>query len=229
MDKPESKEQTLWLVRHGTKKSREWSPDYKWPLSDLGERQAKAVASFFETQFEDGSDPELLVSPFYRCVRTAKPISEALELPMNLEPGLWESRRKKTASESLKADYLEDVNINDDYQAKVTPSLPESGASYFERIVTLAKTLNESAESTSILVSHGSVISGILFHLLAAKDPSDIPVIRECSISKLSRIDNGSWKLEFGGYTEHLAEIGWDAYSFQNSKFWKNYHDLYRS
>jgi len=222
-------EQTLWLVRHGTKKSREWTPDYQWPLSELGERQAEAVASFFETEFEDGSDLQILVSPFYRCVRTAKPISEALDLPINLEPGLWESRRKKTASESLEAAYLEDVNINDDYQAKVTPSLPESGASYFERIVKLTKALNETSETTSILVSHGSVISGILFHLLAAEDPSDVPVIRECSISKLSRIKNGPWKLEYGGSTEHLKELGWDTYSFQNSKFWKNYHNIYRS
>jgi len=221
------KEQALWLVRHGTKHLRTWNPDFEWPLSDLGKRQAECVASFFEEEFRDSAPQlQMLVSPFYRCVCTAKPISEKLNLPMNLEPGLWESRQPKNGSDSLRAGYLKDVNVNTDYEAKLVPSLPETGPKYYERVLQLAQILNNTTESL-ILVSHGSVISGLLFHLLEANNPEDVPAIRECSISKLYRFPGGSWKLEFGGEIDHLSETGWDTYSFQNSQFWKDYHNTY--
>lgn len=221
---------TLWLVRHGTKFKKSWNPDHEWPLSELGLRQADSVADFFENEFKDRKKQivSLMVSPFLRTVQTAAPTAKRLNLSMQLESGLWESRCKPVVSGCLSAEYLKDVPIDSSYETSLTPTLPEDPEKYFERTQKIAAIVSQ-LKTETVIISHASVISGLIFHLLQAASPKHIPAIRECSITKLVQIGDGPWQLDtYAGSVSHLKELGWDRYSFERSTFWQAYHDTYK-
>jgi len=87
---------TLLLVRHGSAGDRESWPgnDDARPLDDSGRAQAEALAGFLGHYC-----PEQLVSaPLGRCVDTLRPLADAHELPIELDPALGERAHAQDAS-----------------------------------------------------------------------------------------------------------------------------------
>jgi 8-oxo-dGTP diphosphatase len=68
-------------------KRHEWKgPDRERPLSEAGERQAKAVA---ERLAADGV-ARIVSSPYVRCIESVEPLAAATGLEIEIEPGLAE-------------------------------------------------------------------------------------------------------------------------------------------
>ncbi|GAA5821064.1 hypothetical protein JCM10212_003098 [Sporobolomyces blumeae] len=93
---------TIYIARHGTLswETQTWTSPTGVPrdppLSAHGVDQAKELGLFFKEELEQsegGFEKEktmLFSSPLYRCVQTARPTSEALDLPVHIENGLGE-------------------------------------------------------------------------------------------------------------------------------------------
>ncbi|KAF8922500.1 histidine phosphatase superfamily [Mucidula mucida] len=60
------------------------------PLAALGETQAKEVAEFFLSLPESERPTAIFSSPYYRCIQTLLPVSQALKIPIYVEHGLAE-------------------------------------------------------------------------------------------------------------------------------------------
>lgn len=91
---------TLFLVRHGAAGDREaWEGDDRLrPLSNKGERQAKAIAALLADR-----DVETIVSsPYLRCVQTVKPLAEELGLEVVENEALAEAEGGKASRELVR-------------------------------------------------------------------------------------------------------------------------------
>ena len=91
---------TLFLVRHGAAGDREaWEGDDRLrPLSNKGERQAKAVTALLADR-----DIEAIVSsPYLRCVQTVKPLAEELGLEVIENESLAEAEGGKASRELVR-------------------------------------------------------------------------------------------------------------------------------
>lgn len=60
------------------------------PLAALGETQAKEVAAYFLSLPESERPTAIFSSPYYRCLQTALPTAQALNIPIYIEHGLSE-------------------------------------------------------------------------------------------------------------------------------------------
>ncbi|KAI0322725.1 histidine phosphatase superfamily [Amylostereum chailletii] len=89
--------ETIYILRHGFRLN--WVTS-NWtsatglprdpPLAAFGETQAKEVADYFASLPEDERPTAIFSSPYYRCIQTAKPVSEALGVPIYVEHGISE-------------------------------------------------------------------------------------------------------------------------------------------
>ena len=100
--------QWLVVVRHGDRHdyaTPAWKEKIKAmggrprdpPLSTLGHRQAtrfgRAAAAALRAR---GGSVRVRTSPYLRCIQTAMPLCDALDLPLTLEPGVAEVSHKRT-------------------------------------------------------------------------------------------------------------------------------------
>mmetsp|Transcript_34017 Transcript_34017/g.79560 ORF Transcript_34017/g.79560 Transcript_34017/m.79560 type:complete len:224 (+) Transcript_34017:67-738(+) len=92
-------ENDVFLTRHGSridKEDRGWmakaghSRSDDPHLSTDGEEQAAQLATKLANLHEQENLSHIVCSPFIRCVQTALPLSEALQLPIKIEPGICE-------------------------------------------------------------------------------------------------------------------------------------------
>lgn len=116
---PTAAQKTLLLIRHGDRedydrtRGERWKaiakdaarlPEQRWkdpPLSRVGKRQAletahrvaELVGSLRWPMSHDGVDPgiRVLSSPYLRCLQTASPTADLLDVPICVEDGLGES------------------------------------------------------------------------------------------------------------------------------------------
>ena len=92
--------QSIYFVRHAHKQDMKsgydeyskWTRPNDTPLSYEGTIMAMETGSYFSDQQLNlkGKIDKIIVSPALRCIQTAKPISEALGLQMNIEEGLYD-------------------------------------------------------------------------------------------------------------------------------------------
>lgn len=61
-------------------------------LTAHGVDQVKHMAKFFRGLPEHKRPQMIISSPYYRCVQTAGPTAEALDLSIHIEPGKWAMR-----------------------------------------------------------------------------------------------------------------------------------------
>lgn len=88
----------IYIARHGYRMN--WLPpphppnptgiDSDPPLAPHGVEQAKELAKHIKSFPSEDQPQFILSSPFYRCVETGEPISEALNIPIVLERGVGE-------------------------------------------------------------------------------------------------------------------------------------------
>ncbi|TDL28486.1 phosphoglycerate mutase-like protein [Rickenella mellea] len=84
--------ETIYIVRHGFRLN--WVTT-KWksptglprdpPLAALGESQAEELANYFASLPGAGKPTAIFSSPYYRCLQTAQPTSDALHVPIHQE------------------------------------------------------------------------------------------------------------------------------------------------
>jgi probable phosphoglycerate mutase len=156
----------LILVRHGESagnRDRIFANDpHSLPLTELGHRQAEAVACLIGARF----NAELVVSsPYVRARDTAQVIANALELPLQFEPDLYE--REVGAHRGMSYDSLASAP---NYDARRPWAFkPENGESYLdvESRVTpvLHRLAAEHPTRDVVVVSHGGVMMTLWAHV----------------------------------------------------------------
>ncbi|KAJ3544948.1 hypothetical protein NM688_g5686 [Phlebia brevispora] len=89
--------ETIYIARHGYRMNwvtTAWKSETGLPrdppLAAFGHTQAKELADFFLSLPEEERPTAIFSSPYYRCLQTSKPVSEALNLPIYTEHGLCE-------------------------------------------------------------------------------------------------------------------------------------------
>lgn len=68
-------------------------------LTAHGVDQVKKMAEFFRNLPENQRPQMIISSPYYRCVQTAGPTAEALDLDIHIEPGAWRNSREYADAE----------------------------------------------------------------------------------------------------------------------------------
>eukprot|EP00494_Astrolonche_serrata_P004232 UN04244 len=84
----------------------------------------------------------------------------------------------------------------------------------------MATILNNEIQKDTIIVSHGSPISGLIYFLAGSCELNSVPNIAECSITKLNKTKTGKWIVDkdIAGYMKHLGSLkGWDTYQMSSS------------
>ncbi|KAL0580407.1 C6 zinc cluster transcription factor-like protein [Marasmius crinis-equi] len=89
--------ETIYIARHGFRSN--WVTS-NWtsptglprdpPLAAYGVTQAEELAQYFLSLPEDQRPTAIFSSPYYRCLQTSKPVSEALGVPIYVEHGISE-------------------------------------------------------------------------------------------------------------------------------------------
>lgn len=104
---------TIYIARHGYRSN--WLPEPHAPsptgidsdpaLAPHGVDQAHELAQYLLTIPENERPQLILLSPFYRCVETAEPVSRLLGIPVALERGVGEWYKKNRPVIPAPADY----------------------------------------------------------------------------------------------------------------------------
>jgi broad specificity phosphatase PhoE len=150
----------LILVKHSLPGIVETIPAREWKLSEEGKRRAEILAErliFFGPQV-------LIASTEPKAIETAQVIGRRLQLPLEILESLHEHERSKVAY--LPKDKLERA-ISDFF---VKPELlvfgSETANEAYERFyAAVSSVLDAYHDKTTIIVSHGTVISLFLSHL----------------------------------------------------------------
>ena len=167
-------------------------------LSDLGLRQAQAVAPVFA-----GLGPAGVVSSgMLRARLTAQPITEACGLPLQVEPDLHERRVGSLSGTPSQTNAGVWPDTLKRWQAGETDYAPPGMESFDDigrRVLPVFERLTAAYEGRSLLVvAHGIVIRVILLSVLEGWGPRDwakLGRIANASVSELVR-ERGIWKPE---------------------------------
>ncbi len=132
------------------------------PLSDLGLRQAAALARSLE---ENHGDP-LYVSPLRRAEQTAEPFSSDGQIDWDLREidfGRWEGRSFDEISAS---DQDEQIDRWRSFDLEFSFPDGESLAAFVARIARVADRLATGPGKTTVAITHGGVIRSMICRLL---------------------------------------------------------------
>ena len=141
------------------------------PLSNLGRRQSAALAD----RLSRAPISAIYTSPYSRCIETAKPLAEALGLPIYLLPELCEFHYFPVDAKppSVVLDTFEGIMQRhpqvrpcpDHLGAMAWPPVKESVESLVNRLqnlATLLKTRWQASDEAVVLISHGSPIAWLI-------------------------------------------------------------------
>jgi len=159
----------LYLVRHGESAIPPDTFQNDFPLSELGQKQAAAMAERFRGVRID----HLITTPYLRTSQTAEAIARVAGITAIEEPGLG----------AFKAGGFHDVPVSrarevyPDWFEKVYPLQTyemaggESASAFFERVTEafIEKVWDRYAETRDlnvVVVCHGETINALLFHFL---------------------------------------------------------------
>lgn len=201
----------LIMIRHGYSKSNK--AFYFTGHRDIGlDYQGKLQAQKLGEYFKNHKIDKLYSSDLIRAHDTAKPISEAVGLPIIIDKrfreicgGKWEG----VSFDTLEKEYPDEygVWINDIGRA-VCPG-GESMLELSNRIFNAVKSLCEENDGHTIcIVTHATPIRAICTAAenLPFEDMIKIPYVDNASIN-IFNYDNGKITKETVNYTEHLGEL----------------------
>ncbi len=201
------------IVRHGysvTNKLRKFAGQSDVPLDDMGFEQAKNTAEYVLENYDIDS---IYSSDLCRAIDTAKPVSEALGLPINIEKGLreisagcWEGK----FIDDIKAEYPEEFRqwATDVGNARCGDG--ESSAELNERCKKVFKKIARENEGKTVLIAtHGGVIRAIrcMWLGISLDGMKDVPHVANASVT-VALYDNktDSAELTLIGYNNHLKD-----------------------
>ncbi|CAO3661744.1 unnamed protein product [Umbelopsis vinacea] len=162
--------------------------------------------------FKDKTIQAIFSSPFYRCLQTAKSTANALGLSIFVEYGIgeWYGTARKFYPLPAEIGRLKELfpEIDTSYvPVLATPTGCETMRAVHERVQQamdkLVKNCDEKYEQV-ILFGHAASVICCVRALLG--DWSFYVNAGTCSISKLQRQEDGSWKLIMNGSTDHLSQ-----------------------
>jgi probable phosphoglycerate mutase len=195
----------LIIIRHGRpQRVEDLTNSADPPLTELGHRQAQAVAKFLLAERID----HIVASPMVRARQTAQPLADALGMDPEIIDGLIEIDAKSNAyipAEELKAEG------GDAWQAVIdNPSLLHGGADIeaFADTVTAAfeNIIKANAGRTVAVFCHGMVTMQFLRRLLGYDDMHALRV-DYCGISRVQASTSGGHRsIRSVNETAHLGE-----------------------
>jgi probable phosphoglycerate mutase len=166
----------LILVRHGESegnRERRFTTTPAVSLTERGREQARAAAGRIARRFR----PSLVVtSPYARARETAAIIADALGVPLEFEPNLFERRFGNLAGESYD---VETAALAFDPIARWAWRPPGGGESFEDVRRRIAPVLNRIAQEHRdrevVVVSHGAVMLTAWIHLTGIVDGAEVP------------------------------------------------------
>ncbi|AET40171.1 uncharacterized protein Ecym_5417 [Eremothecium cymbalariae DBVPG len=237
----------IYITRHGYRSN--WLPhgpypqpptgvNSDFPLAEHGLDQAKELAHYL---LSIDNQPELLFSsPFFRCLQTAEPIAEMLELPIYTDRGIseWYKPDREVIPEPAGFDVLSNFfpeKLKEDWEPSVIPSKNgESEEEIFDRCKSFWHIFISRVEArfpdveNIMLVTHAATKIALGMSLLGFNNcrqaiDGDGTIIRSgaCSLDKYELLnqdddinfDQRHWKMTMNGNTEflkHGEEMHWD-------------------
>jgi len=204
----------IYIVRHGYRDDWE-NPGSLSPtelphdpsLHTIGIQQAAETAEYFKDKVVQA----IFSSPFYRCLQTAKPTANTLGLNIKIEYGIgeWYGTTRTFYPLPAKLDRLKELfpEIDTSYVPVLSsPTGSETMRQVHERVQQAMDKLVQNCDNQYeqvLLFGHAASVICCIRALLG--DWSFYVNAGTCSISKLERQDDGSWKLILNGSTDHLS------------------------
>lgn len=201
---------TLIIIRHGYSqfnKDKKFTGQTDIPLDEIGVLQAEATAKYVVDNFKIDA---IYSSDLNRAYNTAKPIADALKLPIitredlrEVNIGHWSG---KTAEEVIKA-YPDSYRIH-----KETPGLTafDGGESYKELRIRALKAIEEIAEEnegkTVVISTHGGVVRSLIWAWdgVVLDDITQTINIPNASVTAV-KYDKGNVEYLLKGYDKHIS------------------------
>ncbi|KIM66159.1 hypothetical protein SCLCIDRAFT_14531 [Scleroderma citrinum Foug A] len=229
--------ETIYIARHGYRAN--WidaqcgtvtglARDH--PLAAYGEAQARELATYFQTLPEAKRPTAIFSSPYYRCLQTALPVANVLNLPIHVEHGLSEWYSPVAPGTGLHPRPLAAADLNR-YFIEIDPSwssvwypsrkgedVKEVHArvnGFLDLFVPEVETRFADQHENILLVSHAATTIALCRGLLALPD---MPLrVGCCSVSEFSRKPAthgilGAWgakKLVDGSHLKDGASRDW--------------------
>ena len=176
------------------------------PLSELGHRQSEAVAG----AMADLPIEVVYCSPLRRALETARPVADALKLPIRTDPRLMEVHagvfqdKLRTELEQLYPDEIARWRSGDpDFiipGGESRRDLGRRGHEFFEEIRT-------AGHAQVVVVTHGGLLAAALKALLEIPPQRQPFVLENGSISELD-LSDGRVKLLSVNRIDHLSKMG---------------------
>ena len=202
---------TLYLIRHGESQSnvdKTFTGQMDAPLSDLGRRQAAAIATFFLGKHID----RIYASDLSRAYETALPLSKISRVPVEknaafreIYAGKWEGE-KFTELQDM---YPEDYAL---WRSDIGNARPTEGESLREvakrATEAVAEIVNTHPGETIVIATHACPIRVMLstWKNGGLADMQGTAWVPNASISKVI-YENGVFTPVEMGITEHLADM----------------------
>ncbi|PKR76855.1 histidine phosphatase family protein [Halalkalibacillus sediminis] len=141
----------IYIVRHS--KAEGQAPEAE--LTELGKQQSEALVNFFSERKID----RFVSSPFIRAVGTIKPLSDARNLPIDIDPRLAERMLSTTHMPDWK-EKLKDTFDDVDLKFEGGESTREAST----RAVAVIEEILEGDSENTVIVSHGGIIPLLINH-----------------------------------------------------------------
>lgn len=201
------------IVRHGystTNMEKKFAGQSDVPLTEIGLEQARDTAEYILKNYKIDA---IYSSDLCRAIDTAKPIAEALQMPIKTEKdlrefsaGCWEGKYIK----DLWAEYPEEFAkwANDVGNARCGDG--ETSAEVSLRSEKIFKKIARENEGKTVLVAtHGGVVRAVRCNWLGISldDMRDVPHVANASVT-VALYDNetDTAELTLIGYAEHLKD-----------------------
>ena len=196
------------FIRHGetfwNKEGREMG-HLDSPLSELGERQAEAIAK----RLKQVPFSCLYSSDLGRAIQTSTSISEAcnIEIKFDIElrernMGIFQGYTRSEMKQSFPAEWS---HYNS--ESKFDYVIPE-GESQRQRLERSIRVMNRLADlhsdETIVVVSHGGILRGFFEHVVGLNPGNEGRFLRRNATYNSFIKDKGIWALEVWGDTSHL-------------------------
>ena len=183
----------------------DWQRSARFPfdpdLSPAGHEQAVRTARRLARE----PIVRLLSSPYLRTLHTSRCVSDALGIPIGIEPGLGEILNPEwfpaapILNGSLRLEY-EATRRDATYVPGPEPEYPETWSQHQLRCDDLAKYILEACRGDAVLITHGASVIGLTEALTGHREEA---VVAPCSLTLL---EGPPWRLVSYGDTAHLGD-----------------------
>ncbi|KAF9531963.1 histidine phosphatase superfamily [Crepidotus variabilis] len=189
------------------------------PLAAYGEAQAEELAKHFLSLPEDQRPTAIFSSPYYRCIQTAQPTSQHLNIPLYIEHGLseWYSpvapstglHPRPSSAQSLTTYF---PSINTTWSPVYYPTRKgETIEELHDRIdeflqgfyVALIERLPEEQRKRPLFVSHAATVIALARSLVGDRE---LPLKVGCATLSEFVPKEGAWKALELASGKHLAK-----------------------